>query len=640
MDQSNHFIIRHRYSRQERRRITKSRIHWSIYLGFVIISSLALSNLLALNAPTVSPQEASNAEVSSVKDVPKIEQRLVESIAREGTDGRFLIPQIRPIGTSTVGGKICIIGQGKLPISRSANERLGEGTVLESIRPVRPGDIVNESKGTFGVLVGRNGLDANKASYSPGAIWKTIPNLVVGDEIDETRGVAFVSGIRLGCLYEGDGNLVFDYIKADDQILVCPAGSSGSIHRIIGRLGVGNYLFTGEKDVLYPLTFILTKEGYVYLRGRGTVKLANGETVQLGLTPEGVKKQPQSDAIILSRIKAEPGDGSNVKATLKAGMKATAEVYDTDNPTVRFTGAKLDQNAGDKLKVFVVSGATATLYQEVRGLGKVGLKVRGEFLVDEFLKVAGIGSWDGNKDGAVHTVLGKLTMFDYEFDSNETTPLKFKITKDGYVYLEGTGTVKDLKMGNKYKLLPVSLPKQETPVRTMDTTLPPALMLSRLVADAGELFDKQNLPKCSLSSVPVTDLPEKFTFDIRGFINWPKDYQPPKPSPYTNEDKEKIVAEGIFYTKVPSSTGEGGGFRCIGKFLVDKSLNPVDGIWDGKKEGAVHTIIGKLTMFDYYFQSDQASPLVFKVTENGYVYVEGKGMVTDRKNGEKYTLPK
>ena len=58
----------------------------------------------------------------------------------------------------------------------------------------------------------------------------------------------------------------------------------------------------------------------------------------------------------------------------------------------------------------------------------------------------------GKKEGAVHTIIGNLTMFDYEFDSNEKSPLKFKITKDGYVYQEGKGTVKDLKSGKKHVL--------------------------------------------------------------------------------------------------------------------------------------------------------------------------------------------
>jgi hypothetical protein len=44
--------------------------------------------------------------------------------------------------------------------------------------------------------------------------------------------------------------------------------------------------------------------------------------------------------------------------------------------------------------------------------------------------------------------------------------------------------------------------------------------------------------------------------------------------------------------------------------------------------GAKHTWIGRLTYEGYTFDSDDADPLQFMVTEKGYIYVKGKGMVT------------
>lgn len=164
-------------------------------------------------------------------------------------------------------------------------------------------------------------------------------------------------------------------------------------------------------------------------------------------------------------------------------------------------------------------------------------------------------------------------------------------------------------------------------------------ILGRIAAEPGELFDQRSSPKCSLMSMQVSDVPREFSSEIAGFINWPKDYEPPKPCLYS-DDKERIIADGMFYTKVPSSIGEGGAFRGIGKFLVDKCLNPLDGIWDGKKDGAIHRIIGTLKMFDYEFQSDETSPLVFKLTKNGYLYLEGKGTVADLRTGEKHIFHK
>lgn len=170
-------------------------------------------------------------------------------------------------------------------------------------------------------------------------------------------------------------------------------------------------------------------------------------------------------------------------------------------------------------------------------------------------------------------------------------------------------------------------------VQETQSKKPEALILTRITAEAGANFDTQSAPKCSLRSISPGDLPKEFASQIRGFINWPKDYEPPQPSPYNDGDKERLVADGMFYTKVPTSMGDGGGFRCIGKFHVDKHLNPLLGIWDGKKDGAIHTILGKLTMFDYEFLSEEKTPLKFKITKAGYVYLEGKGTVKDLKTG-------
>lgn len=154
--------------------------------------------------------------------------------------------------------------------------------------------------------------------------------------------------------------------------------------------------------------------------------------------------------LILGRITADGGDGSKVSASIKAGDVAKGEIYDM--PGLSHAEGTFTQKAQEGVKTFVVMGATAIIRTEHETLGVIPLNVRGEFLVDEMLKMTADGDWDGKKDGAVHTILGRLTMFGYAFDSNETAPLKFKITKDGYVYLEGKGTVNDLKIGKQYRL--------------------------------------------------------------------------------------------------------------------------------------------------------------------------------------------
>jgi len=172
-----------------------------------------------------------------------------------------------------------------------------------------------------------------------------------------------------------------------------------------------------------------------------------------------------------------------------------------------------------------------------------------------------------------------------------------------------------------------------TTSKQTDTNKQQALTLSRFTANPGKILGA-NPPKYRLKSIPANDLPKEFHFEAYGMMNWPKDYTPPSPAPYTASDKERIIAEGHFYLEF----GGGGGMRNNGEFQLDKNLNPLKGIWDGDKDGAIHTIVGNLTMYDYEFSSDDKVPLVFKLTKDGYVYLEGKGTVKDLKTGEKHTL--
>lgn len=89
----------------------------------------------------------------------------------------------------------------------------------------------------------------------------------------------------------------------------------------------------------------------------------------------------------------------------------------------------------------------------------------------------------------------------------------------------------------------------------------------------------------------------------------------------------KIAVEGM-----ESSSG---GMLLNGEFLLDPYLNPCDGaIWDGKKNGAVHTIKVKIQFYRYEFNSDAEAPLVFQMTPKGYEYVRGKGSVNDLESGK------
>jgi len=149
---------------------------------------------------------------------------------------------------------------------------------------------------------------------------------------------------------------------------------------------------------------------------------------------------------ILPRIKAEAGDGSGVNVMLRVGKLAKGEIY-----TISGLHAKGNFIQESPREMIIVSNGFAKILTK----DQLPLNIGGEFFVDNLLNLTVKGSWDGKKEGAVHMLMGRITMFDYEFVSNSNYPLIFKLTRDGYVYQDGTGRVKDLKTGEVYILVAI-----------------------------------------------------------------------------------------------------------------------------------------------------------------------------------------
>jgi hypothetical protein len=145
----------------------------------------------------------------------------------------------------------------------------------------------------------------------------------------------------------------------------------------------------------------------------------------------------------LPRINSEAGDGSNVNVMLRAGRFAKGEIYDETEKS-----AKGDFIQEEPREMIIVSNGIA----KIATTDRLSLTVRGEFLVNNSLNLTVRGNWDGKKEGAVHMLMGKISMFDYEFDSDGSHPLIFRMTHDGYEYQAGAGRVKDLQSGEVYIL--------------------------------------------------------------------------------------------------------------------------------------------------------------------------------------------
>lgn len=224
--------------------------------------------------------------------ISKIEDLIIQDIQINGPLKRFQINDIKPYNDVTIQGKCAIVGNGNLAIAENCCDREGEGSILTLIAPIVEGSELNIMLGDikYNLKNIKFGDDPNNdsfgeidqsANFAPGAYWENISNILYEGKIRAGNGVAFSKGIRIGSLYGSDGNIVIEYIKSRNYNIICPAGTHGSVHRLIGEINIGEYTFIGANDPLYPLTFLLHKEyGYVYIRGKGKV-----------ITPDGSVKE-------------------------------------------------------------------------------------------------------------------------------------------------------------------------------------------------------------------------------------------------------------------------------------------------------------------------------------------------------------
>jgi hypothetical protein len=225
--------------------------------------------------------------------------------------------------------------------------------------------------------------------------------------------------------------------------------------------------------------------------------------------PPAAQRTPAQTQNLLPRIVATKGDGSSVKVTLSQGTSCVYEIEETWSPKVPLSKADaslaninsavafagdaegmrfasesfLNLSAGrkeSKVKISIdfqkpqieASGTRAYLlvpvslliaFMNQQGQSSEGvallndptrrLVASGQFRVDSSLDVVAgsADAWSGKKEGAIHTISGALTMFDYEFNSDPNDPLVFRMTSKGYQYLRGKGTVKDLKTASVRK---------------------------------------------------------------------------------------------------------------------------------------------------------------------------------------------
>lgn len=164
-------------------------------------------------------------------------------------------------------------------------------------------------------------------------------------------------------------------------------------------------------------------------------------------------------------------------------------------------------------------------------------------------------------------------------------------------------------------------------------------ILPRIISDDREVQDTMDV-FVILRLVPRN---YKASGRIDGMVEY-KERANVESCPYVDSDTMGILCQGgksiVKSGRSMDSYGTPMGYYAFDEFFLDKCLNPIQGYWDGKKQGAKHKIVGTFFMFDYKFESDYGNPLVFEINKRGYVFQYGTGKVTDKKSGKIWILNK
>lgn len=176
-----------------------------------------------------------------------------------------------------------------------------------------------------------------------------------------------------------------------------------------------------------------------------------------------IKNILSSQKFLFERIIAGQGQSSSNKSIiLKIKKKST---YHVSTKTQNSSASGLQEAgfvfSGDidyiATKSFIVAETTTATIPIMIDGRIIECNAEGEIPLDEHLRpevnpsIQHLAHWEGEKDGSTHIIVGRIRIFSYEFDSDTNEPLTFKITKNGYFYLNGKGVVYDSETNKLFK---------------------------------------------------------------------------------------------------------------------------------------------------------------------------------------------
>jgi len=182
----------------------------------------------------------------------------------------FIIPDIKPEFstllqslTDTTDNTRVVLSMISVPSGAEMNTKMGGGPVSVDVNIKNVNKNSNATNETIVIL-----------ADTPGAAYSNDYNLV----IEETKKLGFALVVS-GPIFVSE-NLVPIFNNPPNNYMTWKGKKSGAEHIIQGKVKIQGITF--DSDPSYPLTFMLTREGYKYICGRGKVTTNDGKVHNLG----------------------------------------------------------------------------------------------------------------------------------------------------------------------------------------------------------------------------------------------------------------------------------------------------------------------------------------------------------------------
>jgi hypothetical protein len=398
-------------------------------------------------------------------------------ILRVGTKLRFEPGRWTSLLGAQYRGGEAIIGTNGLEISTGTEKR--DGGAMSSIKAEAGQPRLDGSVGgpKAAELAVKTEDQQQKATDSKGFALQGIAASGVASSSDVTisQPSSLQGALQIEGHMETDIGVPGLFAKSEESAYVAPSEDGlkqfnllgvGARLRFKGRVeikaaGFENYVFLGDES--QPLEFVClgSNAGFVYSGGRGSVVLKNeGKTVALPLTltatPTAIEAAKPS--AVSPEIATGPWAIKSILPTITGQTNEAVIIAKREADSLEIWARREGETQkltirGQPLWVRATSDKGGSIQYGATGEIIVGPDT--EALLSRKAKPDAANWFRGVLDfeDSSYTLVGKVPIFDFLFESSDNAPLKFRLSEGtGFTYVSGKGKVKD-KDGNVLKSL-------------------------------------------------------------------------------------------------------------------------------------------------------------------------------------------